>query len=146
MRFDIFINKLLQHEGGYVNDPDDLGGETKYGITKRRYPNLDIKNLTRDHAIAIYKRDFYNPMGIDSIPDTKLAFNYFDMGVNAGKKVADNLMNEASKLQADNGGNIADIYMNLRRAYYTRIAEARPQNKKFLKGWLNRVNSSNIIA
>ena len=48
--FDEIIEKVLEHEGGYVNDPDDLGGETKYGITKRFYPDVDIKNLTIDGA------------------------------------------------------------------------------------------------
>ena len=44
--FEEIIEKVLAHEGGYVNDPKDLGGETKYGITKRFYPEADIKNLT----------------------------------------------------------------------------------------------------
>ena len=48
MNFNKIIEKVLEHEGGYVNDPTDLGGETKYGITKRFYPDVDIKNLTKD--------------------------------------------------------------------------------------------------
>ena len=43
--FDEIIEVVLEHEGGYVNDPDDAGGETKYGIAKRWYPSVDIKNL-----------------------------------------------------------------------------------------------------
>ena len=49
--FNNIIEVVLQHEGGYVNDPNDLGGETKYGITKRFYPDVDIKNLTKEAPI-----------------------------------------------------------------------------------------------
>ena len=48
--FNNIIEVVLKHEGGYVNDPKDLGGETKYGITKRFYPDVDIKNLTKEKA------------------------------------------------------------------------------------------------
>jgi len=44
--FNLAIPVILQHEGGYVNDPNDAGGATKYGISQRTYPNLDIANLT----------------------------------------------------------------------------------------------------
>ena len=46
--FNKIIEVVIKHEGGYVNDPNDLGGETKYGITKRFYPDVDIKNLTKN--------------------------------------------------------------------------------------------------
>ena len=48
--FEEIIEIVLEHEGGYVNDPDDAGGETKYGIAKRWYPDVDIKNLTKEQA------------------------------------------------------------------------------------------------
>ena len=54
--FNEIIEKVLEHEGGYVNDPHDAGGETNYGIAKRWYPNVDIKNLTKEQAKKIYKR------------------------------------------------------------------------------------------
>ena len=46
--FDEIIEIVLEHEGGYVNDPDDAGGETKYGIAKRWYPDVDIKILPKN--------------------------------------------------------------------------------------------------
>ena len=52
--FKLAIPRVITNEGGYVNDPDDPGGETKYGISKRSYPALDIKNLTVEQATAIY--------------------------------------------------------------------------------------------
>ena len=62
--FDLAIPIVLENEGGYVNDPADPGGETKYGISKRSYPALDIKNLTVEQATAIYLRDFWQFGGI----------------------------------------------------------------------------------
>ena len=142
--FSVIIQKILQHEGGYVNDPDDLGGETKYGITARRYPDLDIKNLTRAEAIEIYRRDFYIPMGIGKMTNINLALNYMDMGVNAGIKNATTLLNEAKTIVAANPDkDIVAVYKDLRREYYRKVATYR-NNQKFLAGWLNRVESSNI--
>jgi lysozyme family protein len=46
-KFDQIIDKVLKHEGGYVNDPNDPGGETNYGISKRAYPDVDIKNSNK---------------------------------------------------------------------------------------------------
>ena len=53
-KFERAFSYVLQNEGVYVNDLDDIGGETKYGISKRSYPNLDIKNLTLEEAQKIY--------------------------------------------------------------------------------------------
>ena len=60
MTFDAAFDRLIWHEGGYANDPDDPGGETNWGISKRAYPNLVIKALTREQAREIYQRDFWN--------------------------------------------------------------------------------------
>ena len=63
MTFDDAFEALMAHEGGYANDPRDPGGETKYGISKRAYPAVDIRNLTLEAAKAIYKRDYWRPVG-----------------------------------------------------------------------------------
>ena len=143
MMFDIIIKIVLKHEGGYVNDPDDLGGETKYGITKARYPNLDIKNLTKDEAVKIYKRDFWIPMGVEKIENMNLALNYFDMGVNAGITVAKDMLKRTLEIKSTSSKSAVQIYKELRIAYYKKIAAYR-NNQKFLAGWLNRVETSNI--
>jgi lysozyme family protein len=57
--FEQAVEFVLGHEGGYSNDPNDPGGETNFGISKRAYPNVDIKNLTRDGAKEIYLHDFW---------------------------------------------------------------------------------------
>ena len=57
--FERAVARLLGDEGGYVDNPADPGGETKFGITKREYPQVDIAALTRAEAIAIYFRDWW---------------------------------------------------------------------------------------
>ena len=75
------IIQVLHHEGGYVNDPQDPGGETKFGISKRAYPNVDIKNLSRKQAIKIYYDDYWIKTGVVFLPK-KLRQIYFDMTIN----------------------------------------------------------------
>lgn len=77
------IDRVLAHEGGYVNHPKDPGGETNWGIAKRSYPSVDIKRLTRDGAIAIYRRDFWDRVQGDKLPP-EVAFQVFDAAVNHG--------------------------------------------------------------
>ncbi len=81
MDFDTAFNRLIDSEGGYVNNPADPGGETKFGISKHSYPDVDIANLTLDGAKAIYLRDFWSPLG-DAHPAIK--FQAFDFAVNSG--------------------------------------------------------------
>lgn len=81
--FDVAFDRLLGHEGGYVNDPKDPGGETNWGISKRSYPKLDIKNLSRDAAKAIYRNDFWNAVGGDNLPGS-VVYQLFDFAVNSG--------------------------------------------------------------
>lgn len=79
--------KCLAHtkisEGGYVNDPIDPGGETNHGISKRAYPHLNIKSLTWKQAAAIYKRDYWDAVSGDKLPDG-LDLVAFDAAVNSG--------------------------------------------------------------
>ena len=81
MDFSTAFDRLLGNEGGYSNNPSDPGGETNWGISKRSYPNVDIKNLTRDVAKEIYMRDFWKPLA-----DAPFAIKYqaFDFAVNSG--------------------------------------------------------------
>ena len=87
MTFDEAFDRLMGHEGKYVFHPDDPGGETNWGISKRSYPDLDIKNLTRDDAKIIYKRDFWDRVHADEIYDG-VAFQAFDFAVNSGIETA----------------------------------------------------------
>lgn len=72
---------IRSHEGGYVNHPEDPGGETNFGITKMTYPELDIAALTEDDAVAIYARDFW-PEWLDWITDTETVEYFFRGAIN----------------------------------------------------------------
>jgi len=98
--FEDYIKVTLEHEGGYVNDPNDPGGETNFGISKRAYPKLDIKNLTEEEAIEVYKRDYWDANKVDRLPE-KLRGIYFDMCVNFGAFGAGKVLQRAAN--AKNG-------------------------------------------
>ena len=74
---------IVGEEGNYVNDPRDPGGETKYGISKRAYPNEDIANLTLDRAMFLYERDYWHPLLTHNLPP-KFHFLAFECAVNQG--------------------------------------------------------------
>lgn len=87
--FDKAMGLILKYEGTeYVNDPNDYGGETKYGISKRAHPEVDIKNLTLDQAKDIYRRDYWNKIFGDSILYQGLAEEMMDIAVNLHWTVA----------------------------------------------------------
>lgn len=105
------IDKLLEIEGGYVDDPMDYGGETKFGISKTSYPELDISKLLVEDAKAIYKKDYWDKLRLDDVRSQRVAGEMFDTAVNAGwsrsarfMQTAVNWMiivsNEAKKLKA----------------------------------------------
>lgn len=147
-KFEDAIGMLLTDEGGYVNNPNDAGGETKFGITKRTYPNLDIKNLTVDTAKMIYRRDFWRFDGIISQP---LANKIFNMYVNMGHtaiKIAQRMTNmiddgkwgpntEKAVNQQEPVTFISRYRIALAQ-HYLDIVEADPSQGVFLKGWLKR--------
>lgn len=82
LSFDEAFDRLISIEGGYVFNPKDPGGETKYGITKRTYPYLNIKELDREMAKAIYLKDFWEPLGNEA--HSSIKFEAFDFAVNSG--------------------------------------------------------------
>ena len=87
MTFKEAIEIVLKHEGGYINDKDDPGGETNMGVSKKAYPDLDIKTLTKKDVHGIYFRDYWQKAKCDKLPNN-LQLIYFDMVVNMGKSRA----------------------------------------------------------
>lgn len=81
--FPMMIDRILGHEGGYVNDPADPGGETNWGISKRAYPSVDIRALTKDQAIEIYHKDYWTPLRLEGFADG-VAYQLLDSAVNSG--------------------------------------------------------------
>ncbi|PUA17251.1 glycoside hydrolase family 108 protein [Glaciimonas sp. PCH181] len=101
MNFDQAIERVLSHEDGYVNNPADPGRETKWGISKRSYPNVDIKNLTRTQAIDIYRRDFWSRVHADELFGG-VAYQCLDFAVNSGIETAIRYLQRALNV-ADDG-------------------------------------------
>jgi len=156
--------ELIGIEGGYVNDPTDRGGETKYGISKRSYPNLDIRNLSLQDAKEIYYRDFWQVNGLDNILKYEVAAELFDTGVNMGVGIASRFLQEALNLMNRNGQNFADLKVDgqigpatisayrkvddrillkvlngLQFSRYVWICKERPDQEKYFNGWMKRV-------
>lgn len=149
--FDTYINRILSHEGGYVNDPRDRGGETKWGISKRAYPNLNIATLTREDAIEIYRRDYWNRMQGEHLPD-EVAFQVLDAAVNHGIGNAIRFLQRAVGTADDGfvGPNTlarvrstspTDVVLRFnaeRLDFYTRLSTW----PAFGKGWARRISEN----
>jgi len=148
-----WLIRILGHEGGYVNDPNDPGGETKWGISKRSYPNLDIASLTIEDAVEIYLRDFLRPLKFDRLPDG-IAFQLFDFAVNSGVKNAIMHIQDALGLKEDgiiglqtitkmNQLSESDAIMLILSARIKYLIGLRTWDK-FSKGWMNRI-AANLL-
>ena len=103
--FNKAIGKTLSKEGGsrFTDDPQDRGGATKYGISQRSYPNLDIRNLTEHQAREIYKRDFWDRVRGDEVSSQPVAENLFDTCVNMGVRTGSRLAQLAVDVQPADG-------------------------------------------
>jgi len=82
--FQTAIGRALGAEGGYVFNPADPGGETNFGISKREFPEVDIKGLTRDGAALLYRRNFWEPVVALGIDNAALQNQLLDSAVNHG--------------------------------------------------------------
>jgi len=98
--FDQAFEIVVGHEGGFSDNPNDPGGATKYGISARSYPNVNIGALTLDGAKAIYQRDYWNRAGCD-LCDPGLALIVFDAAVNNGVGQAVRWLQAAVGVTAD---------------------------------------------
>lgn len=102
LRFCRLYPHVLKVEGGFVNDPDDAGGPTKYGVAYNYNQGYlknfgilkpaQVANLTKDQALEIYFRKYWLPSQADEIPNARLALAYFDHTINAGQGAADKLL------------------------------------------------------
>jgi lysozyme family protein len=169
--FDLFLPILLKLEGGYVDDPDDPGGETNKGMTMAVFQHCshellgidptseNLKSLTDAQAGIIYKAKYWDKMNASSFTSQDLANIVCDFLVNAGTRATrllQHLMNGMGASLVEDGAigpaTLAALttvdqvglyrdYKQARKAYYLQLAESRPSMAKFLKGWLNRVNT-----
>jgi len=154
--------KVIQHEGDYVNDPADPGGETRYGISKRSYPDLDIARLTLERARSIYFSDFWLRPHFDQVRHAPLAIKLFDLGVNIGpgmvirklQQACNDLTGEVLRVDGILGPKtleevnsyphpaaLLSAFKTHVGVYYLSLAKAKTTARRFLAGWLTRLDS-----
>lgn len=102
LRFNLAVMPVLEIEKEYSNDPDDPGGMTKWGISQRYNPEVDLKNLTFQGAIEVYRRKYWDKYNIGKIENLELAKKVFSMVVNInGRQVIKYLQMACNLLGAD---------------------------------------------
>lgn len=147
-----FENVLLE-EGGFVDDPNDKGGITKYGISQKSYPYLDIAKLTKEDAEKLYKKDYWDSTRIGEIQDQKVANKLFSLAVNMGIKNATLCLQRAARsasgvfliedgiLGKNTIANVnlckGDVLLAALKSEAAAIYRAF-KNPRFERGWLNR--------
>jgi lysozyme family protein len=168
-QWDKILSFILKYEGGYVNDPDDPGGETNRGITKATLAaayasgivkHNVVKNVTREDASKIYKARYYANYGYDKLPFA-LSLAVTDTTVNCGRVGAAKIVQKAlvslgmpltidgkwgPKTQAaleSAAGNrsLPSLILAKRKNYYDDIIRSNPTQRKFRTGWYNRLKA-----
>lgn len=144
---------------GYVNDPDDMGGETKFGVAKNANPDLNIRNLTWDQAKAVYFNRYWLAGKCDQMPG-RVAVLHFDVCINNGVGraaiflqralgvVADGAIGPATlgKLRASDPIAVCNKISDLREQFYRDIVKNKPVQVKYLSGWLRRCNEMRAFS
>ena len=169
--FDVALPIVLKFEGGYVDDPDDPGGETNRGITMSVFQecahdllgidpsSANLRALTAAQAGIIYRARYWNRMQGDAIELQELANIVFDFLVNSGTNATallQRILNEMGAALVVDGqigkatlialGGVDEsavyrLYKQRRIQYYEQLAAQRPSLVEFLKGWCARVNA-----
>lgn len=153
MNFNQCFDKVIGHEGGYINDPKDPGGETNWGISKRAYPHLDIKKLTKADAKKIYYMDYWLKAGCNLLP-SELSYPVFDAAVNQGIKSAiiflqksigsdpDGLIGENTRNKINQIARNPEKLQKVKRDMLTERTLQYTKTKNFDRygrGWIRRV-------
>lgn len=159
-RFRRLVEILIGIEGGakITNRKNDRGGLTKFGISQRSYPTLDIRRLTRDDAVQIYHKDFWMPVRGDEFAAEKIAQLVFEFGVNAGPGTAAKALQRAlnglgrplsvdgrigrATIAAANAAQPDALAAAFRREaadHYARIIAHDPTQQENANGWANRI-------
>ncbi len=145
--FDRAFAKIVSIEGGFIDDPKDPGGATKFGISQRAYPQENIASLTLDRAKEIYRRDYWDKVLGDCIPDPLSCF-VFDAAVNHGVKQSIIMLQNALKITADGiaGQVTINAVKNSNKDVCVRFMTNRAIRyfqtnnfERFGNGWLNRL-------
>lgn len=155
--FDRIMDFILDEEDGYQVDPEDNGnwtggkkglGElkgTKFGISAASYPRLDIKNLSEQDALEIYRDDYWEPICGDSLPEG-IDLMVMDCAVNQGVMVAKRALQEACGVKMDGiigpvtlraalGGNVLSTLGKVRAMRYV----GNIKFNRYGDGWMIRL-------
>ena len=152
MNFEDCIKIVLKHEGGFVNDPNDRGGETIFGITVAVTRNYgykdDMKDLPLQTAKDIYKANYWNKVKANDLPE-EVRYIVFDTAINMGVTRASKFLQEAAGVEQDGiigSQTIAasqvitkEKYALIRMYFYCQIVRRDKSQAKFIGGWSNRV-------
>jgi lysozyme family protein len=158
---DMAIRKILEHEGGYVNLPDDPGGATNKGITiatfrryiKRDGTIADLKALTTQQAVDVYKAQYWDKVRADDLP-SGVDYTVADFAVNSGPSRAAKYLQAAlgvtqdgaigpqtiAAAQAASAKPLINIINSNRLAFMKRIRGGKLW-KTFGRGWQRRVDA-----
>ena len=163
MTLDQLLTEVIRREGGYVHDPADRGGPTKYGITQRTLRAWrdqavtaeDVRRLTTDEARAIYWRRYVDDPGFARLLDP-LRAQVVDNGVLSGPRQATCDLQQAignvtvdgqlgPKTRAALRRRVVRVVharlIQVRAARIGRIVQRRPDQARFLTGWLTRITA-----
>lgn len=146
--FDVAFDLILRAEGGYSNDSSDPGGETKYGISQRSYPDLNIREMTEWQAKDIFRHDYWNRCRCDELPGA-LAISVSDCAFNQGVDAAIRLLQDTVKVLNDgkfgdktlaavkamNADECCALYLASRAVRYSHTTNF----EKYGKGWFKRL-------
>lgn len=136
---------IRRWEGGYVHDPDDRGGATNMGITQATYDDYrrrhglspqEVARITEEEAQAIY-REFWEHSGAGQLP-RPLGLVHMDTAVHMGPGRARQFLSEVQQRNLETPEAAAEAYLDLRLNRYLELARD-PSQRKFLAGWLNRL-------
>jgi lysozyme family protein len=145
--FDAVASWLLAHEGGFVNHPKDPGGATNMGITigtlsawrGNRVTVEAVRDLTKDEALRIYRRQYWDAVRADDLP-AGLDYAMFDYAVNSGPARAVKELQRIVGVKADGvvGAMTLDAvvrYVPGTSELIRRLCDARLAFMRRLKGW-----------
>lgn len=158
--FILALNKTLRWEGG---ETVDTGGYTKWGISQKAFPDLDIKNLTMEQAREIYQRNYWEPIQASLIKNQAVAENLFDFAVNAGVSQAVKTIQKVLGFSRDDidgklgnqtlsainsaGSGLVNQFTQARINFYKNLATRNPNKYgAYLVGWLRRANDFGSAA
>lgn len=149
--FERAVEFVLRQEGGYVNDPRDPGGETNFGISRKAFPNEDIRGMTRMRACEIYRKHYWNAVRADEMPDG-IGFMVFDLAVNAGVRRSIELLQRACGICED--GILGPVTMEAAQhvspsalgAVRAEFYRTLPTFHIYGAGWIRRTNEAVAAA